>query len=161
MKRILNKYREFARYINKEIKVKKDSEWLSYVEDKQIGIPRAETEEGQQEFRKSIIKALPVDKKEEIDIIPDFTWSFLHEVGHIQKGKRINDTITRGLANACGRMGLSRLANLIYFNLKEEKQATKWATDYVINNEEVVIKFSNELIKAYKRYYKTMNLTEC
>ena len=141
MKKVLNKYREFARYINKEIKVKKDSEWLSYVEDKQIGIPRAETEEGQQAFRNSIIKALPADRKEEIDIIPDFAWSFLHEVGHIQKGKS--------------------LANLIYFNLKEEKQATKWATDYVINNEEVVIKFSNELIKAYKRYYKTMNLTEC
>lgn len=161
MKKVLNKYREFARYINKEIKVKKDSEWLSYVEDKQIGIPRAESVEGEQEFRKSIIKALPSDKKDVIDIIPDFAWSFLHEVGHIEKGRRINDTITRGLANACGRIGLSRLANLIYFNLKEEKQATKWATDYVINNEEVVIKFSNELIKAYKRYYKTMNLEEC
>ena len=161
MKRVLNKYREFARYINKEIKVKKDSEWLSYVEDKQIGIPRAESVEGEQEFRKSIIKALPNDKKDVIDIIPDFAWSFLHEVGHIEKGRRINDTITRGFANACGRMGLSHLANLIYFNLKEEKQATKWATNYVINNEEVVIKFSNELIKAYKRYYKTMNLTEC
>ena len=161
MKRVLNKYREFARYINKEIKVKKDSEWLSYVEDKQIGIPRAESEEGEQAFRNSVIKALPNDKKEMIDIIPDFAWSFLHEVGHIEKGRRINDTITRGLANACGKIGLSRLANLIYFNLKEEKQATKWATDYVINNEEVVIKFSNELIKVYKRYYKTMNLTEC
>ena len=161
MKKVLNKYREFARYIDKEIKVKKDSQWLSYVEDKQIGIPRAETEEGEQAFRQSIIKALPNDKKEVIDIIPDFAWSFLHEVGHIEKGRRVNDTITRGLANACGKLGLSRLANLIYFNLKEEKQATKWATNYVINNEEVVIKFSNELIKTYKRYYKTMNLEEC
>lgn len=161
MKKVLNKYREFARYIDKEIKVKKDSQWLSYVEDKQIGIPRAETEEGEQAFRQSIIKALPNDKKEVIDIIPDFAWSFLHEVGHIEKGRRVNDTITRGLANACGKLGLSRLANLIYFNLKEEKQATKWATNYVINNEEVVIKFSNELVKTYKRYYKSLNLTEC
>jgi len=161
MKKVLNKYREFARYIDKEIKVKKDSQWLSYVEDKQIGIPRAETEEGEQAFRNSIIKALPNDKKNVIDIIPDFAWSFLHEVGHIEKGRRVNDTITRGLANACGKLGLSRLANLIYFNLKEEKQATKWATNYVINNEEVVIKFSNELIKTYRRYYKTINLEEC
>ena len=44
MKKVLNKYREFARYINKEIKVKKDSEWLSYVELKLIGVPRAESE---------------------------------------------------------------------------------------------------------------------
>ena len=161
MKKVLNKYREFARYIDKEIKVKKDSQWLSYVEDKQIGIPRAETEKGEQAFRQSIIKALPNDKKEVIDIIPDFAWSFLHEVGHIEKGRRVNDTITRGLANACGRLGLENLANLIYFNLKEEKQATKWATNYVINNEEVVIKFSNELVKTYRRYYKTMNLEEC
>jgi hypothetical protein len=161
MKKVLNKYREFARYINKEIKVKKDSDWVSYPELKLVGVPQLMEDDGKNAFMSSVLKALPAKQKEIINIIPDFTWFFLHEMGHLQKGSTINDKITRGLANACGRMGLSRLANLIYFNLKEEKQATKWATDYVINNEEVVIKFSNELIKAYKRYYKTMNLTEC
>ena len=101
-KKVIMKYREIARYVNPEIKVQKDSEWLSYIEDKIIGVPMAESEEGQEEFNKSIYKALPSDKKELIDIIPDFMWSFLHELGHIQKGKRYFDTpqraITKGQA---------------------------------------------------------------
>lgn len=161
MKKILMKYREIARYVNPEIKVQKDSEWLSYVEDKIIGVPAIETEEGQEEFNKSVYKALPQDKKELFDIIPDFMWSFLHELGHIEKGRRYWDTPQRELANFLCIHGITFLGNIIYFNLKEERKATQWAVKYAIENTEVVIKFSNELEKTYRRFYKSLNLQEC
>ena len=160
-KKVIMKYREIARYVNPEIKVQKDSEWLSYIEDKIIGVPMAESEEGQEEFNKSIYKALPSDKKELIDIIPDFMWSFLHELGHIQKGKRYFDTPQRAIANFLCLHGIKFLGNIIYFNMKEERKATEWAVKYAIENTEVVIKFSYELGKTYKRFYKSLNLQEC
>ena len=67
----------------------------------------------------------------------------------------------RIIADTCGVLGLEKLGNLIYYNLKEEKQATKWAVDFVLSSKiGIVAKYSDELCKAYKRYYKTMNLKE-
>ena len=74
MKKILMKYREIARYVNPEIKIQKDNEWLSYVDLKTIGVPQIVTEQGEREFLASIKKQLPNDKKDLINIIPDFMW---------------------------------------------------------------------------------------
>ena len=160
MKCVLNKYREMARHINKKIKIQKDTDWLSYQNEKIIGIPRAVAEQGEKEFLQSIEKQLPAEEKDLINIIPDFMWSFLHEVGHIEKGTIYHDSLIRGFANMLGRLGLYRIANAIYFNLKEEVTATKWAVDYAISHKDLVGKYSWELCKTYKRYYKSMNLED-
>ena len=160
MKKILMKYREIARYVNPEIKVQKDSEWLSYVDLKTIGIPQMVTEQGEQEFLDSVKKQLPQDKKDLINIIPDFMWSFLHELGHIEKEKYYFDTPQRTIANFLCKHGLECIGNIIYFNLKEERKATEWAVKYALKNTQVVIKFSYELDKTYRRYYKTLGLQE-
>lgn len=156
MKKVLNKYRQVAKYIDREIKIKKGNEWACYVEDKIITIPQIESEEGNAEFRKSIEKILPITL--EIDIISDEMWSLLHEVGHIQKGKRYNDNIIRGLANIFSKLSLNRLANAIYFNLKEEKEATQWAVNYVNKNVNIVQRFDRELGKTYRNFFRSMNL---
>lgn len=163
MKKILMKYREFARYIDKDIKVKKDKQqWLAYAEDKIVCVPQIALEESDKNFMLSVKKALPKEHKDLVDIIPEITWSFLHEIGHTQKGLGKLYYVKQSIAEFIwSHKATEFLGNIIYFNIKEEKQATKWATDYVINNLEVVIKFTNELSKTYQRHYKTMNLQEC
>lgn len=158
MKKILNKYRELARYIDKDIKIKKGNDWCCYVEDKKIHIPKIESENGEKEFQKTIYNALPQNKKYLVKIINPVVWSFLHEVGHIEKGKRINDDLIRSIANGLGLLGLEKIAQFIYFNLKEERLATKWATQFAVQNEELVKRFSKEIEKTYYRYYKSMNI---
>ena len=46
------------------------------------------------------------------------------------------------------------MANKIYFNLKEEKQATKWAVDFVMLEPQAVEDFTKKILKRYKKYYK-------
>ena len=163
MKRILNKYREFARYIDKDIKVKQDKEqWLSYVDKKLVCVPQLALEESDKHFMLSVKRALPKDQKELVDIIPEITWSFLHEIGHTQKGLGFLYYVKQDLASLLWKFKPTQwLGNIIYFRIKEEKQATKWATDYVTNNLEVVIKFTNELSKAYQSHFKSMGLEKC
>lgn len=157
MKIVLNKYREFAKYINKEIKVKQcELDWYCYPSLKLIEMPKFETEEGKKDFLKSIEKKLPQDKKDYLNYVPENVWSFLHEVGHIQNNHNSRSLI-RIISNLLGQLGLEKIANLFYFQMKEEKEATQWAIDYVLHNEEIVYKFSNEIYKSYKRYCKSCN----
>lgn len=161
MKKVLDKYREFARYIDKDIKIKKGyTSWATIPLYKQIEIPQVATFESEQLFLQDIKKRLPQGKKFLIDMLPNYTWSFLHEVGHIQCNHIQEDTIIRVIADFLGSLGLTKIANLIYFKLKEERQATDWAISYVLNNFDTVVKFTTELEKTYKRYYKTLGIVE-
>jgi hypothetical protein len=141
------------------------SNYLSYNDNNRphykIYIARNPLGDTDKDFMLTVKKSLPKEFKYLVDIIPELVWSFLHEIGHIEKGNAINDDFIRGIANYCGSKGWSFLGNLIYFNLREEKQATKWATDYVINNLEVVIKFTNDLAKTYGGKLQTIELEEC
>lgn len=162
MKKVLNKYREFVRLIDKDIKVKKGATaWLSYPALKEIEVPRAVAQSGIDGFIPSVERQLPLHAKHLATTIPDFMWTLLHEVGHIKCEHTKGSSLMRIIADTCGVLGLEKLGNLIYYNLKEEKQATKWAVDFVLSSKiGTVAKYSDELCKAYKRYYKTMNLEE-
>ena len=122
MKKVLRKYREIAKKIDKDIRVKKGFDnWLCWVEDKIIEVARIETERGEKAFRKSVIKKLPKEHKDLINIISNEMWSFLHEVGHIEKGRRYWDTPQRTIVEFLCRHNLDLLGDLIYFNMKEER----------------------------------------
>ena len=161
MKVVLNKYREFARYIDREIKVKKGSiEWSTIPLYKQIEIPKAIDETSEILFLQSVEKKLPDNYKNLVNEFPSYTWSFLHEVGHIECNHIQGNSVFRIFANFIGSLGFAKIANSIYFKLKEERQATEWAINYAIHNTNIVRKFTNELQKVYCRYYKSMNLEE-
>lgn len=150
MKKLLNKYRELAKIIDKDIRVCKSTYWWSLVEDKKIGIIKAKEEQGDEPFIASIERILPQDKKYLIKTIPTYMWSFVHEIGHIKKGKRINDDFIRTLANTLAKKGFHKIADLIYFNMKEEKLATQWAVNFVIQNEQLVKRYCKKLEAIYR-----------
>ena len=162
MKKVLRKYREIAKKIDKDIRVKKGFDnWLCWVEDKIIEVARIETERGEKAFRKSVIKRLPKEHKDLINIISNEMWSFLHEVGHIEKGRRYWDTPQRTIAEFLCRHNLDLLGDLIYFNMKEERKATEWAVRFAIENTDFCLQYTYELCRAYKNYYQSMGLGKC
>lgn len=150
MKKLLNKYRELAKKINGDIRVCKSNYWWSLVEDKKVGVIKLKEELGDEPFLASIEKILPQDKKYLIKKIPNYMWSFLHEIGHIEKGERINDNLIRDLANGLSKLGFRKIADLIYFNMKEEKLATQWAVNYVIQNEQFVNRYCKQFNKIFR-----------
>lgn len=156
MRKVLKAYTSLAHYVNKDIKViKGTTDWCSYPELCQVEVPQLVTEQGTQAFLNSIAQQLPADKQELVNIIPDFMWSFLHEIGHIQcKHNSRADVPIRGLVNIISKLGWEKMANKIYFNLKEEKQATKWAVDFVMLEPQAVEDFTKKILKRYEKYYK-------
>jgi len=155
MKQVLKSYKMLAHYVNKDIQiVKGTTEWCCYPELCQVEIPQIVAEQGEQAFLNSVACQLPTNQQELINIIPDFMWSFLHEIGHIECEHTANNQITRNFINFISKIGWEKMANKLYFNLKEEKQATKWAVDFVINNYETIENYTNKIIKKYKKYYK-------
>ena len=74
MKVVLNKYREFARYIDREIKVKKGNiEWSTIPLYKQIEIPKAIDETSEILFLQSVEKKLPDNYKNLVNEFPSYT----------------------------------------------------------------------------------------
>lgn len=160
MKRVLRKYKQLANAIDKEIKVKKTScEWYCLPVEKKIFIPQLASETSDIAFLKSIEKRLPTNKKELLEEFPVWVWAFLHEIGHIQHKHTKQIIMGEIVANFLGRLGCYKLANLIYFNIKQEKQATQWAVDYIIQNEDFVYNQAMEIYKAYKKYYKKLKIS--
>ena len=160
MKEVLGKYREFAKRINPNIKVVKGKEWCSYPYMKKMEVPRLMEDDPVGDFLQTIEKQL--EKTGHQDLLnryDDFMWCFLHEMGHLCKPKTYDDSISRAILNKINKMGFNKLANTFYYRLKEERTATKWACDYVINNQKMVMKYNWELVQRYKKYYKSMNLT--
>ena len=161
MKNVMKKYLDFAVMVNSDISVIQGSyDWGCYPEDYIIEIPQLVTEQGLQNFLNSIKKQLPKNKKNLINIIPDFMWSFLHEIGHIQHQHTVENSILRNIADYLGHKGFDTLSSLIYFNLKEEKQATQWAVDFTLHNYKLVKKYSKKIGNSYQKYYQKMGLVE-
>lgn len=155
MRKVLKAYTSLAHYVNKDIKViKGTTDWCSYPELCQVEVPQLVTEQGEQAFLDSVARQLPADKQELVDIIPDFMWSFLHEIGHIQCKHNVDNYVIRGFVNIISKLGWEKMANKIYFNLKEEKQATKWAVDFVMLEPQAVEDFTKKILKRYEKYYK-------
>lgn len=160
MKEIIGKYREFAKRINPDIKVIKGNEWCCYSSTREIEVPRIVADNTLANFMSTIEKQLAKSGNQAlINKYDDFVWCFLHEMGHLCKSKKYNDTVIRKLLDNLSVIGFNnKIVNFFYYRLKEERTATKWACDYVINNQKMVTKYNWEIVKRYKKYYKNMNL---
>lgn len=159
MKDIIKKYREFARRVNPDIKVIKGSNWCCYHNTYEIEIPCIIADSSIVDFMSTVEKQLAKSGNQHLtQRYDDFIWCFLHEMGHLCKSKTYNNKIVRKFSNTLSLLGLHKIAKFFYYRLKEERVATKWACDYVINNPKIVTKYNWELVRRYKKYYKNMNL---
>ena len=160
MKEIIGKYREFAKRINPNIKVIKGSEWCCYSDSREIEVPQIVGDNSIAAFMSTIEKQLAKSGNQAlINKYDDFIWCFMHEMGHLCKPKKYKDKLVRNAIDRISLLGFSSIARFLYYRLKEEKTATEWACDYVINNQKLVAKYNWEIVKRYKKYYKNMNLT--
>lgn len=161
MKEIIGKYREFAKRINPDIKVIKGNEWCCYSSTREVEVPRIVVDDNLADFMSTIEKQLTKSGNQAlINKYDDFVWCFLHEMGHLCKPKKYNDGLQRALLNRVNELWgkTNKVVNFFYYRLKEERTATKWACDYVINNQKLVAKYNWEIVRRYKKYYKNMNL---
>lgn len=159
MKDIIGKYREFARRVNSDVKVIKGNDWCCYSNTLEIEVPKIVVDNSIKDFISTIEKQLEKSGNQAlINKYDDFIWCFLHEMGHLCKPKKYKDRLIRGTLEKISDLGFNKIANFFYYRLKEEKTATKWACDYVINNQKLVAKYNWEIVRRYKKYYKNMNL---
>lgn len=160
MKEVLGKYREFARQINPKVTVGKGKEWCCYSDTKKIEVPQIVTDETVGDFMETIEKQLAKSGNEKlINKYDDFIWCFLHEMGHLCKPKTYNDRFLRKTLDNLNILGFNKIANFFYYRLREERTATEWACNYVIHHPKTVSKYNWEIVRRYKKYYKSMNLT--
>ena len=162
--KLVNKYRNIANNIDNNVDVYVNNfEWYCEPENNEIYISKPKKEKTSlQAFLHSVDIKLPRNRKYLLDIIPPYVWSFLHEMGHLQTEKKIYIILTpyRKLTDFLSlhfshkSKLIDKLTNLMYYNMIDEVQATKWAVNYVIQNEKQVLKHSKELTKIYKNYFK-------
>lgn len=104
-------------------------------------------------------------KEEYPDITADiFLWSLLHEIGHHEtcdmwteeeqlhfdelKIKLEEDTDDKDYLTSC----------IEYYHIPDEYEATKWAANYIIENEEYLIEFWGKLQEAIINFYVVNNI---
>lgn len=159
MKDIIKKYREFVKRINPDIKVIKGFDWCCYNNTKEIEIPQLVTDNSLADFISTVEKQLAKTGNQAlVKKYDDFIWCFLHEVGHLSKGKKYKDQVLRKFLDTLNIIGCKKIAKALYYRLKEEQTATEWACNYVINNQKLVAKYNWELIRRYKKYYKNIGM---
>ena len=88
-----------------------------------------------------------------------FLWSLLHEIGHSETLDDLND----GVEELCMEIKreLYRHQNwsiedlhAIYFNCPDEKAATDWAGEYMMNHGKEITIFWDKLQPVIKRFYE-------
>lgn len=79
----------------------------------------------------------------EVDDISEFTWSFLHEIGHCQTDHFLNERTKNHCRNIKRKINRGSVPTAVYYTLAEEKIATDWAIRYVAQN--------HKLVKAFDR----------
>ena len=162
--KLVNKYRNIANNIDNNVDVYVNNfEWYCEPENNEIYISRPKKEKSSlQDFLHSVDIKLKKEQKYLLNIIPPYVWSFLHEMGHLQTEKKIyiilmplrklTDFLSLHFSHKNKLM--DKLTTFMYYNMADEVQATKWAVNYVIHNEKQVLKYSKELAKIYKNYFK-------
>lgn len=136
--------------------------------DLQIEIPIFEDVLGHNAFYNKMQRRL-----KEYDIQETFSseiLSFLHEIGHIYTYNKWNDFVyIRATALIENLQSLNFIANSEkltnwlfekYFNLALERNADKWAMEYIKTHLEQVKKWEKQIDKNYKKYIPKM-LDKC
>lgn len=87
---------------------------------------------------------------------PIFLWSLFHEIGHAMTDDEIDDEVYDFCYNTkLGLDGESNEDTMTYFDLPDEKTATEWGYYYMLNHEEEVKNFWNEIRPLIEKLHLT------
>ena len=89
----------------------------------------------------------------EIDDISEFTWSFLHEVGHCMTDHHLNERTKSHCRNIKRKINRGSVSTLVYYTLAEEKMATDWAIGFVERNHDLVKAFDKNVLDILNTIY--------
>ena len=160
MKEIIEKYREFAHKVNPDIEVTEGGDWCCYSNTREIEIPQIMSSENVADFMLTVKKQLAKSGNEKlVDKYEDFIWCFLHEMGHLCKPKKYKDRLIRHTLDFISLAGFTKISKFFYYRLREEKTATKWACDYVIQNQNIVNQYNWEIVQKYIKFYQNLGIT--
>lgn len=157
-KLILKPYNVILKNFDKNIRISIGTKFCCFpqLKEKEIEIPIFENTNGRNAFYNKMQKRL-----KEYKITGEFSseiLSFLHEIGHIYTYTRLNE-IKYNFATAllqeiqakfCNPKYLNFFYNC-YFNLKLEKNADKWAMNFIKNNQELVESWQEMLQENYNK----------
>lgn len=167
-KKILKEFKNLAKIIDNEIEVQFGDIWVSTPLFKLVEICKTKDKKDFEiDFSNYINTLLPNNKKHLAYIIPIYIWSFLHECGHVNNYDIKEHKISlRNLVNFLSyhfgqHKTIDRLTTYIYFRMKEERKATKWAVNYTLKNEDLILKYSQKLAKAYNDKKTIKKLQPC
>lgn len=85
--------------------------------------------------------------------ISDFTWSFLHEVGHCLTWHYMSKRTKHHCENVKRKINRGSIEPTIYYTLTDEKVATDWAIQYVSKNHKLVKAFDRIILDALTNFY--------
>lgn len=157
-KLILKPYNIILKNFDKDIRISIGQKFCCFpqLEEKEIEIPIFENIDGREAFYNKMQKRL-----KEYGIVGDFSneiLSFLHEIGHIYTYTRINE-IKYNFGTALIQELQAKFPNPkyldfffnCYFNLKLEKNADKWAMNYIREHQEQVEEWQDMLQENYNK----------
>ena len=151
-----NIYKNFANNIDNEIEIEKGNDWQCDTEEKIIYIPLIESQEECEKFINNFKKQWQQkNKKIKLFFAPQII-SFLHEIGHTQtkQGDIISKALRKISNFLCKHKATKKLSYKIYYNIPEEKRATQWAIEFIMNNYNNIVLFNSELENKYFEMYE-------
>lgn len=159
MEDIIKKYNEFAHKVSPDIEVIEGCDWCCYSDLYEIEVPQIIPTDSIKDFMLTVKKQLAKSGNENLaERYEDFIWCFLHEVGHLCKPKKYKDKLIRHTLDFISLTGFTNISKFFYYRLKEEKTATEWACDYVIQNQNIVNKYNWEISQEYIKFYQKMDI---
>lgn len=157
-KLILKPYRVILKHFDQDIRISIGQKFCCFpqLEEKEIEIPIFEKINGRTAFYNKMQKRL-----KEYGIQGEFSseiLSFLHEIGHIYTYTRFNE-IKYNFGTTLIQEVQARFTNPkyldffynCYFNLKLEKNADKWAMNFIKENQKLVEDWQDMLQENYNK----------
>ena len=89
----------------------------------------------------------------DVNDISEFTWSFLHEVGHCQTDHLLGKRAKNHARNIKRKIERGSVPPLYYYTLADEKVATDWAIGFVERNYELVKAFDKNVLAILNTIY--------
>ena len=89
----------------------------------------------------------------DINDISNFTWSFLHEVGHCMTWNYLNKRTKHHCENIKRKIRRKSIESTIYYKLADEKMATDWALNFVKKNHRLVQRFDVNVMTEITNFY--------
>lgn len=89
----------------------------------------------------------------DINDISNFTWSFLHEVGHCMTWSYLNERTINHCRNIKRKINRGSIKPTVYYTLADEKMATDWALNFVKKNHRLVQRFDVNILTEITNFY--------